>query len=325
MPLRSRLLALAVLLPLLLSLVFCSKGGSGGDDDTDDIAPFNITDLTVSAVSDSSVTLTWTAQGDDGDDGTAATYDIRWAKSWINWENWEDAYQIEDEPKPRASGSTESFEVKGLTKDSTYYFAIKGCDEVPHCPEHPSNCVHAACFVDDPITFADDSLEATIRTNVNKPTGQLMRSDVEALTFLDGNERGIANLEGIGQVWNLEVVFLSRNEISDLTPLSELTKLRVLQIGHNNVTNLSPLAGMDQITHLILDQNSIADLSPIADMSAIHFLWLFECGLTDLAPLAASQVLADNDTVGVMGNPLSAAAINEQIPALEARGVTVMR
>lgn len=310
---------------IIAGLLSCAKKGSDGDDDIDDSAPFNIEDLSVSAVTDSSIMLTWTARGDDGDDGTATSYDIRWAKTWINWENWDDATQVEGEPKPRVSGSTESFEVKGLTKDSTYYFAGKACDEVPHCPEHPSNCVRAVCFVDCAVSFADDSLEAVIRDLVEKPTGQLMRSDIAGLTVLVGNARGITSLEGIDQVWNLEVGYLPWNRITDLAPLAPLSKFRFLDISSNGLSNISPVASMDHVQILILDDNPLEDISSIADMGGLHFLSMWQCGLTDLAPIVANTNIADADTVRVHGNPLSQTAINEQIPVLEARGVTVIR
>ncbi len=79
-----------------------------------------------------SVTLTWTAPGDDGDEGTATLYDIRYSTSPIDESNWDDATQVEDEPAPQSAGSAESFTVTGLYPSTTYYFAIKTADEVPN-------------------------------------------------------------------------------------------------------------------------------------------------------------------------------------------------
>ena len=52
-----------------------------------------------------SITLTWTAPGDDGDIGTAASYDIRYSLSSINASNWNDATQVTGEPSPQTAGS----------------------------------------------------------------------------------------------------------------------------------------------------------------------------------------------------------------------------
>ena len=79
-----------------------------------------------------SVTLNWTAPGDDGNTGTATTYDIRYSTTVITEGYWSSATQAGGEPSPKAAGSQESFVVDGLTPNTTYYFAIKAGDEVPN-------------------------------------------------------------------------------------------------------------------------------------------------------------------------------------------------
>ena len=49
----------------------------------DTTPPATIANLATSNVTNSSVTLTWTAPGDDGSTGTASSYEIRYAKSSI--------------------------------------------------------------------------------------------------------------------------------------------------------------------------------------------------------------------------------------------------
>lgn len=324
MILRSRLCVLILGLAIALVMNSCSKKGSDGDDVDDGNDPYVILDLHVVAVTDSSVLLTWTATGDDANQGTCAKYDLRYYKSQIRYENWDSCASVTGEPTPRVAGSADSMEIKGLEADSTYYFALKACDEASNCAG-PSNCATAMCFNDAPIFFADDSLETLIRVIVNKPTGQLTRLDVSELTFLDGNSRGITNLQGIGQLWKLEVAFLSGNHITDVTPFTELPKLWALQVNGNDITNIEPFAVMDQLQILFLDVNQLADIAPITEINGLHILSLRQCGLTDLAPLVASPYIAEADTLIVTENFLSETAVNVQIPALEARGVTVFR
>lgn len=76
-----------------------------------------------------SVTLTWTAPGDDGNVGTAAVYDVRYSTSLITNANFNAAQQATGEPVPKAAGSTETFTVTGLQPNTAYYFAIKTADE----------------------------------------------------------------------------------------------------------------------------------------------------------------------------------------------------
>jgi len=95
-------------------------------------APAVVADLSVDAVSITSITLGWTAPGDDGSTGTASQYDIRYSTSPINASNFSSATQASGEPSPSAAGTEESFTITGLTENTTYYFAIKTADEVPN-------------------------------------------------------------------------------------------------------------------------------------------------------------------------------------------------
>ncbi|MCH8003942.1 MAG: S8 family serine peptidase [Nanoarchaeota archaeon] len=98
------------------------------EDDT--IAPGAITDLTPVDKTFQSVTLTWTATGDDDSVGTASSYDLRYSTLLIDATNFDSATEVSNLPKPQASGSTEVFEVNSLDSSTTYYFAIKAIDNV---------------------------------------------------------------------------------------------------------------------------------------------------------------------------------------------------
>jgi len=101
----------------------------------DSVAPAAITDLSVSGVDDSSVTLAWTAPGDDGALGTASGYDLRYSltpvgSDTVGW--WNSAETFSGEPSPSLSGMSDSCAIHNLLPDTTYYFVIKTADEVPN-------------------------------------------------------------------------------------------------------------------------------------------------------------------------------------------------
>lgn len=98
----------------------------------DTIPPAAIFDLSISDQTLNSITLTWTAPGDDGNIGTASMYDIRYSTEPITKENWDEAIQCEGEPMPQPAGSKETFTVTNLAPGKTYYFAIKTADEIPN-------------------------------------------------------------------------------------------------------------------------------------------------------------------------------------------------
>ena len=92
----------------------------------DEVAPGDVSDLSSSAETLSSVTKTWTATGDDGTVGTATVYDIRYSiDSAITVSNWDNATQLVGEPQPQVSGAVESFEVSGLLPATTYHFGLR--------------------------------------------------------------------------------------------------------------------------------------------------------------------------------------------------------
>jgi hypothetical protein len=80
-----------------------------------------------------SVTLTWTATGDDGTVGRATTYELRFSEQpvvnadTVSW--WSSASTAGTLPPPATSGTRESYTMSGLTTGSTYYFVLRVADE----------------------------------------------------------------------------------------------------------------------------------------------------------------------------------------------------
>lgn len=125
-----------ILFALLTLPLACGHHAVSADGSTDGsftvvdtTPPDAVTDLAVSNATTHSLTLTWTAPGDDGNNGTATEYDIRYATSNIDNETWEFAIQASGEPAPGPAGSNETFVVDGLTAATTYYFALKTVDD----------------------------------------------------------------------------------------------------------------------------------------------------------------------------------------------------
>jgi hypothetical protein len=96
----------------------------------DDTPPDAVNTLNTGAVTQHSITLSWTATGDDGAVGTAAQYDVRHALTPIENDNdFSNATEATGEPVPSTSGSQESFDVTGLPSGTTHYFALKVIDD----------------------------------------------------------------------------------------------------------------------------------------------------------------------------------------------------
>jgi len=151
-----------------------------------------------------------------------------------------------------------------------------------------------------PVTL-DGGLEQAIRDALSKPTGELTDADLASLTVLDASSRGIVDIEGIQGCVNLGELYLSSNSIVGVGPLSVLTSLWYLDMYGNQIVDVAPLGPLTNISFLYLDDNEIGDLQPLVDNAG----------------------LGTDDLIDVSDNPLLLQALTVQIPALEARGVTV--
>ena len=101
-----------------------------------------------SAALGDSITLTWTAPGDDGNTGRAAAYEIRYSDLPISGQDttswWNAATSVGSVPAPQSAGARESFTVNGLQTGGVYYFAIRTMDEVPNTSGYSNVAVRQA-------------------------------------------------------------------------------------------------------------------------------------------------------------------------------------
>ena len=79
-----------------------------------------------------SMTLLWTAPGDDGDAGRAAGYDLRYSTSAVGADTsgwWGSAIAAISLPMPSISGQSDSAVVSGLVPETTYHFVLRTIDD----------------------------------------------------------------------------------------------------------------------------------------------------------------------------------------------------
>ena len=105
-----------------------------GPPPPDTTAPAAVSNLSASNPTANSVTLNWTATGDDGTSGTATSYDIRYSISPITPTSWATGavIQITGEPAPQPAGTAQNMVITGLSPSTPYYFAMTVSDEVPN-------------------------------------------------------------------------------------------------------------------------------------------------------------------------------------------------
>jgi len=94
----------------------------------DTLLPSAITDLAVLTTSESSITLFWTAPGDDPGHKPVRLYEVRQSMSSLEAYYWNNATIVENSLTPHQAGVAETLEVKNLIPRAKYYFAIKSMD-----------------------------------------------------------------------------------------------------------------------------------------------------------------------------------------------------
>jgi hypothetical protein len=91
--------------------------------------PGPVTNLLITGSTGTSISLSWSAVGDDSLTGTATSYDVRYSTSPITASNWNSATQATGEPTPAAPGTAQAMTVSGLGNQTTYYFAVRVTDD----------------------------------------------------------------------------------------------------------------------------------------------------------------------------------------------------
>ena len=123
----------------------------------------------------------------------------------------------------------------------------------------------------------------------------------------------IDTLMAIGELTNLDGLFLSRNEITDVSPLSGLTNLTMLDLTDNNISELAPLSGLVNLKNLYLNDNNISDLAPLSGLANLETLGARNNNISDIAPLRGLMKLEDlyldDNNIGVL-TPLDRVFLN---------------
>lgn len=88
-----------------------------------------VASVAVSSVTDTSATLAWTAVGDDSLTGTATSYDVRYSTAPITIANFASATAVTGVSAPSVAGTAQSVVVRGLSRQGTYYFALRTTDD----------------------------------------------------------------------------------------------------------------------------------------------------------------------------------------------------
>ncbi len=143
------------------------------------------------------------------------------------------------------------------------------------------------------VVFPDKNLEAAIREAINKPSGDILKSNLQNLPFLTASCENIQNIDGLQYFTSLTMLDLAVNQISDISPLAELTNLTWLSIWSNQISDISPLAELTNLTWLSIWSNQISDISPLAELTNLKTLYFYKNQINNIKVLAGLTNLTE--------------------------------
>jgi len=165
------------------------------------------------------------------------------AEVYFLWGTTRDGpYPNKTTPQEMNNRGAFSFNLTGLTPDTTYYFKAKAVCSFfngTDIGDETSFITPGEWTASTQVTFPDVNLEAAIREAINNPEGPIYFSGLESLTTLEAQERGISDLTGLEYCVNLEYCDLRSNNISDISPLVENSGLSVEDTVYLNGNPLS--------------------------------------------------------------------------------------
>jgi len=232
------------------------------------------------------VVLSWSCS--DPDSGDVLTYDVYFSSDSI--------------PPLVSSGQSDTtYEPpESLERNQTYYWKIVAMDS--HYDQTAGPIWSFGTAADSVVAFADSNLEQAVRNWIGKPTGDILVSDVDTITYFKADSANIQSLEGLEYFASLNFLSLWQNQISDIAALQNLTQLTSLGLPENQISDITPLQSLTELILLYLPGNQISDITPLQKLTDLTSLDLRVNEISDITPL---QNLTQLYWLGVAGNQIS--------------------
>ncbi|MCK4721416.1 hypothetical protein KAU08_12180 [bacterium] len=133
------------------------------------------------------------------------------------------------------------------------------------------------------VNIPDPKLEEAIRHQIDKPTVDLLPSDLARVTEL--RLISITNLEGIQNCVFIKTLSIHNSDGINLSPLQSLPYLLRLRITDCSDVNINPIGEILTLDELALEACEISDITPLAGLINLTGIILYRNELSDISPL----------------------------------------
>lgn len=197
------------------------------------------------------------------------------------------------------------------------------------------------------VSIPDAKLETVIRDTLGKQTGDITQEDMEKITKLNLQGKGVKNLTGLEHAVNLiylnyphnnnnpnlapisnlsklEELYLNNNSLKSVSALSELVSLRILNIGGNSIEDISCLEKLTNLETLYLSSqhytNPIKDVSVLQNFSNLKTLQMNSLQASDISVLKNLSLLEHLEISGTKATDFSAIGSLTNLKSLKVTG-----
>ncbi|UVI27769.1 leucine-rich repeat domain-containing protein [Paenibacillus spongiae] len=147
-------------------------------------------------------------------------------------------------------------------------------------------------------------IEAEVRKQLGKETGELTDSDLLSITHLKLNNRELEEIGDLAKFHNLVDLELQDNWLTDLSPLRSLVRLERLFVSNdpflpedmkparkNTFSGLEFITGLVNLRDISFVDCGISDISPLHALHNLENAWLYVSEISDLSPLRGLKKL----------------------------------
>ena len=153
------------------------------------------------------------------------------------------------------------------------------------CQEHPIDIT--MLLPQESVSIPNANLGSLVRESLGLGSDDgVTQLDMLRLMGFEATGLEIAVIAGLESTVSLKELFLSDNQIEDLSPIAGSTILEALDLNQNNVSDISSLADMTNLSSLGLSGNAVSDLSPLAELAVLNSLELRANAVSDISSLA---------------------------------------
>lgn len=146
------------------------------------------------------------------------------------------------------------------------------------------------------IIFEDKNLENLIRTEINKPDGDITSFDMLELKSLRTKDTAITDLSGLEYAENLYDISIFKNEIISLDPISKISSLKRINVSYSVIKN-QPIKfdKKVQLVDVSFIDTPLVDISFVKEMISVENFSATSCGLKNIDAISKLKNLIDFD------------------------------